>query len=98
MQKALPCFGLTVLLAALAAAGGRDDFAKTLLYALSTIAVVTVATAVTIGGAARLGKGRPGWGDRPGYIEAGLLIGIFLIAPAALSGAFVILDALVGVP
>ena len=98
MRKALLCFALAALLAAIAAANGRGDFGKTLLYALCTVAVVIAATGVTVGGAARLGKGRPGWGDRPGYIEAGLLIGVFAIAPAALSGAFVILNALVGTP
>ena len=98
MRKTLLCFGLAAMLAALAAANGRGDFGRTLLYALCTVAVVIVATGVTVGGATRLGKGRPGWGDRPGYVEAGLLIGVFLIAPAALSGAFVILNAMVGPP
>jgi hypothetical protein len=98
MRKALPYFAFAVLLAALAAADGRGDFRKTLLYTLCTVAVVIAATGVTIGGAARLGRCRPGWGDRPGYIEAGLLVGVFLIAPAALSGAFAILNAAIGLP
>ena len=98
MRKVLFYFVPAALLAAIAATDGRADFAKTLLYALCTIAVVTVATGVTVGGAARLGRGRPGWGDRPGYVEAGLLIGLFAIAPTALSGVFVILDALIGSP
>jgi hypothetical protein len=98
LRKALLGCALGAALAAIAVADGRGDFGKTLLYALCTIAVVIAATGVTIGGAARLGKSRPGWGDRPGYIEAGLLIGVFAIAPAALSGAFVILNALVGPP
>ena len=98
MPKALIGLGLAALLAALAAANGRGDFGRTLLYALCTILVVGVATAVTVGSAARLGKGRPGWDDKPGYIEAGLLIGVFAVAPAALSGAFLILDALIGTP
>lgn len=98
MRKALLSFGLAASLAVIAAADGRGEFGKSLLYALCTAAIVIAATGVTVGGAARLGKGRPGWGDRPGYIEAGLLIGVFLIAPAALSGTFVILNALVGPP
>jgi hypothetical protein len=98
MRKALLCSGLAALLAVLAAANGRGDFGKTLLYALCTVAVVIAATGVTVGGAARLGKRRPGWGDRPGYVEAGLLLGVFAIAPTALSGAFVILNAMVGPP
>src|SRR5437764_11920398 len=98
MRETLLCFGLATFLAVIAAANGRGEFGKTLLYALCTIAVVIAATGVTVAGAARLGKGRPGWGDRPGYVEAGVLIGVFLIAPAALSGAFVILNAMVGPP
>ena len=98
MPKALIGFGLAALLAVLAAADGRGDFGQTLLYALCTVVVVGIATAVTVASAARLGKGRPGWGDKPGYIEAGLLIGVFAIAPTALSGAFVILNALIGAP
>jgi hypothetical protein len=98
MPKALIGFGLAALLAVFAAANGRGDFGRTLLYALCTILVVGVATLVTVGSAARFGKGRPGGGDKPGYVEAGLLIGVFAIAPTALSGAFVILNALIGTP
>ena len=98
IQIALIGCALGGVLIAAAAEGGHADFGKTLLYALCTVAVVAAATGVTIGGAARLGKGRPGWGDRPGFIEAGLLIGVFAISPLALSGAFAILNALVGAP
>ena len=98
LRKALLGCALGGALAAIAASDGRGDFGKTLLYALCTVAVVVVATGVTVNGAARLGKGRYGWGDRPGYIEAGLLIGVFAIAPTALSGALVILNALIGAP
>jgi hypothetical protein len=60
--------------------------------------VMSAATLVTIRGAVRLGRGRPGWGDRPGYVEAGFLIGVFAVAPTALAGAFTILNALIGSP
>lgn len=96
MRKLMLGGGIGGLLAVLAAADGRAGFGKSLAYALCTLAVVAAATLVTVGGAVRLGRGRPGWGDRPGYVEAGLLIGVFLIAPTALAGAFTILDALIG--
>jgi hypothetical protein len=98
MRKELLACGVGGVLVAIAAASGRGDFGKTLLYVLCTVVVVVLATGVTVSGAARLGKGRSGWGDRPGYIEAGLLIGVFAISPTALAGAFVILNALIGVP
>jgi hypothetical protein len=85
-----------VLVAAAASLGGRAGFVVTLLYATSTVLVITCATGVTVSGAARLGKCRPGRGDRPGFVEIGFLIGFFVVSPTALSGAFVILDALVG--
>jgi len=53
---------------------------------------------VTICGAAQLGKGRPGRHDRPGFVEIGFLIGLFAVSPMALSGAFVLLEALLGAP
>jgi hypothetical protein len=88
--------GATAMLAAIAALGQRGNFWMTFLYVSCTALVATCATAVTIRGAARLGKRRPGAGDAPGFIEAGLLIGLFVVSPLALSGAFIILDALVG--
>src|SRR5215813_9109269 len=94
--EALIWGGIVAGLAATAALGGRSHFGITLLYVVCTVFVVACATWVTICGAAKLGKGRPGYGDRPGFIEIGFLIGLFAVSPMALSGAFVILDALVG--
>ena len=88
--------GAIAMLAAISTLGGRANFWLTFLYVGCTALVATCATAVTIRGAARLGKRRPGAGDRPGFIEVGLLIGLFVVSPLALSGAFVILNALVG--
>ncbi|GEM_PF-4933789 len=95
--RALAVGGAVVaMVLAISALGGRAGFWLTFLYVGCTVAVATCATAVTINGAARLGRRRPGAGDRPGFIEAGLLIGLFLVSPLALSGAFIILGALVG--
>ena len=88
--------GAVAMLVAIAALGGRGSFWVTFAYVTCTALVATCATSVTIQGAARLGRRRPGTGDEPGFIEAGLLIGLFVVSPLALSGAFVILEALVG--
>jgi hypothetical protein len=95
--EALIWAGIVVLLTVTAALGGRAHFGVTLLYVACTVLVVACATSVTICGAVRLGKGQPGRRDRPGFVEIGFLIGLFAVSPMALSGAFVLLDALVGV-
>jgi hypothetical protein len=96
--EALIWGGIVALLTIMAALGGRAHFGITLLYVVCTVFVVACATWVTICGAAQLGKGRPGRHDRPGFIEIGFLIGLFAVSPMALSGAFVLLEALLGAP
>ena len=92
MRRGLFAAGALAMLVSVAALGGRAEFARNLLYLTCTAAVATTATMVTIRAAARLGKRRPGFGDRPGFVEMGLLLGLFVVSPLALSGAFEILQ------
>ncbi len=94
--KACLAGGAAALLLAIASLGGRAEFGVTLLYVSCTLAVIVLATGVTICTAARFGKRRPGHGDVPGVVEFAFLIGLYGVSPTALIGAFVILDALVG--
>jgi len=93
---ALIAGGVLAMLVATAALGGRAGFWINFSYLACTVLVASCATMVTIRGAARLGKRRPGFGDRPGFVEAGLLIGLFVVSPVALTGAFEILGAVLG--
>jgi hypothetical protein len=79
-----------VLAAAMAALGPSGDFARTFLDVVCTLVVCACATAVTI---RTLGWVMTGGA---GTVELGLLIGLFVVAPAALAGAFQILEAVIG--
>ena len=95
MRKAVIVSGALAMLVTIAALGGRAEFARNFLYLACTVSVATCATMVTIRAAARLGKRRPGFGDRPGFVEMGLLLGLFVVSPLALSGAFELLQAVI---
>jgi hypothetical protein len=89
--------GILAMVCAISALGRRDSFIVTFLYVACTLLVGAAATLVTIRGIAGFGKSKDGR-DQAGLFETGFLIGLFVVAPLALSGAFVILEALIGSP
>jgi hypothetical protein len=84
--------GALAMAAAIAALGPHGNFALIFLYVAATIGVCALATAATIRVLARLMHGS----EATGLVEFGLLIGLFVVSPLALSGAFRILRATVG--
>jgi hypothetical protein len=78
---------------AIAAQGPRGNFALTFAYVACTLGVCACATGVTIRVLARLTRG-----EAAGLVEIGLLIGLFVVSPLALSGAFQLLQATIGAP
>ncbi|HTZ36225.1 MAG TPA: hypothetical protein VMB84_09400 [Stellaceae bacterium] len=85
--------GAAMALAAAAALLGRSgNFALTFAYVACTLGVCACATAATIGVLAR-------WRDESGgLVEIGLLVGLFVVSPLALIGAFRLLAATIGTP
>jgi hypothetical protein len=90
--------GTLALVCAISSLGQHDSFVVTFLYVACTLLVGGAATIVTIRGVAGPAKGKDGRDQPAGLFETGFLIGLFVVAPLALSGAFVILGALVGPP
>jgi|HubBroStandDraft_4_1064222.scaffolds.fasta_scaffold352764_2 hypothetical protein len=90
--------GILAIVCAISALGRRDSFAVTFLYVACTLLVGGTATVVTIRGIAGPARGKGGRRPVAGSFETGLLIGLFVVAPLALSGAFALLEALVGSP
>jgi hypothetical protein len=85
--------GLAVAIAAVAPSG---NFATTLAYVACTLGVCAVTTLVTIRLLTRLGRGRSGNPEIAGLVEIGLLIGLFIVSPLTLTGAFELLEAVLG--
>jgi hypothetical protein len=83
--------------AAIAALGPSGDIPRIFLYVACTLGVCAGATGVTIRVLACLMRGKSG-GEAAGLVEIGLLIGLFGVSPLALSGAFQLLEAVVGPP
>ena len=79
-----------MLAAAIAALAPSGDFVRTFLYVTCTLAVCACATVATVRVLARLFK------EAAGIVEFGALIGLFVVAPVALIGAFQILEAVIG--
>jgi len=82
--------GATVFAAAAAALSPSGDFIRIFLYVAATLAVCACATAATIRVLGRVFK------DAVGTVAFGALIGLFVVAPLALSGAFHLLEAVLG--
>jgi hypothetical protein len=97
-RAGLAAFGAVAMSAAIAALEPNRDFALTFVYVACTLGVCAVTTAVTIRVLARLMHGRSGDGEAQGLVEIGLLIGLFVVSPLALTGAFQLLQAVVGSP
>ena len=96
--SAIGLAGALAMSCAIAALGRRGSFLVTLLYVSCTVLVGAAATLVTIRGIAGPTRRAGGSGPPPGLFETGFLIGLFVVAPLALSGAFAILEVLVGSP
>jgi hypothetical protein len=88
--KILVATGVAAFAAVTATLSPSGDYSRTFLYVACTLAVCGCATVVTIGLLRRLFE------DAAGVVEFGAMIGLFVIAPAALLGAFQILEAVIG--
>ena len=85
------------MIAAIAALGPNGNFALTFIYVACTLGVCAAAIMATIRVLARLMCG-PGAPEATGIVGVGILIGLFVVSPLALSGAFQLLRAVVGSP
>jgi hypothetical protein len=97
-RAGLAASGAVATSAAIAVLEPNRDFALTFIYVACTFGVCAVATAVTIRVLARLMCGPSGDREAQGLVEIGLLIGLFVVSPLALTGAFELLQAVVGSP
>ena len=99
-QKTLPigacAAGALALVAAIAAVAPSGNFAPTFAYVACTLGVCACTTLVTIRLLIRLGRGKTGDPEAAGMVEIGLLVGLFIVSPLALTGAFHLLDAVLG--
>jgi hypothetical protein len=84
---------MAVAIAALAPSG---NFAPTLVYVACTLGVCALTTLVTIRVLAWLWLGKSGSRETAGMVEIGLLIGLFIVSPLTLTGAFQLLEAVLG--
>ena len=94
--RAASIVGALALAAAIAALAPSGNFATTFAYVACTLAVCAVTTLVTIRVLTRLGRGKSGNPEIAGLVEIGLLICLFVVSPLTLTGAFQLLEAVVG--
>ena len=85
--------GLAASIAALAPSG---NFTLTFTYVACTLGVCACTTLVTIRVLTRLGRGKSSNPEAAGMVEIGLLVGLFVVSPLTLTGAFHLLDAVLG--
>jgi len=88
--------GALGLAAAIAALSPSGNFALTFIYVACTLGVCACTTLVTIRVLTRLGRGKSGNPEAADMVEIGLLAGLFIVSPLALTGAFQLLEAVVG--
>jgi hypothetical protein len=88
--------GALALAASIAAVAPNGNFVPTFAYVACTLAVCAVTTLVTIRVLTLLGRGKSGNPEIAGLVEIGLLIGLFVVSPLTLTGAFELLEAVVG--
>ena len=88
--------GALVLAASIAAIAPNGNFVPTFAYVACTLGVCAVTTLVTIRVLTLLGRGKSGNPEIAGLVEIGLLIGLFVVSPLTLTGAFQLLEAVVG--
>ncbi len=88
--------GALALAASIAAIAPNGNFVLTFAYVACTLGVCAVTTLVTIRVLTLLGRGKNGNPEIAGLVEIGLLIGLFVVSPLTLTGAFHLLEAVVG--
>ena len=88
--------GALALAASIAAVAPNGNFVLTFAYVACTLGVCAVTTLVTIRVLTLLGRGKSGNPEIAGLVEIGLLIGLFVVSPLTLTGAFELLEAVVG--
>jgi hypothetical protein len=88
--------GIVAPAAAIAALGPNGNYPLVFAYVASTLGVCACTTFATIRVLGYLWRGNSGAGSADGVVEFGLLIGLFIVSPLTLTGAFQILQAVIG--
>jgi hypothetical protein len=83
--------GSIAMAAAIAALGPNGNYPLVFAYVACTLGVCACTTFVTIRALGFLWRG-----GAEGVVEFGLLIGLFIVSPLTLTGAFEVLQAIVG--
>jgi hypothetical protein len=88
--------GTVAMAAAISALGPNGNYVLIFTYVVCTLGVCACTTFATIRVLGYLWRGKSGAGSADGVVEFGLLIGLFIVSPLTLTGAFQILQAVVG--
>jgi hypothetical protein len=88
--------GIVAPAAAIAALGPNGNYPLVFAYVASTLGVCACTTFATIRVLGLLWHGKSATDSAEGVVEFGLLIGLFIVSPLTLTGAFQVLHAVVG--